>query len=136
MVHDLRNFPRMHQTKRSAGYRKILGIDADRMADDGSRPRDNPVTGKLLLIHIEVAAPVFHKEIILMKGTGIQQRMNPVPGGQLPESHLALDGFIPASTENLVGSLVKIHMLVRWRQRLLLFSVPIPVASAKKLHSM
>ena len=135
MVHDLRNFPRMHQTKRSACYREILGIDADRMADDGSRPRDNPVTGKLLLIHVEIAAPVFHKEIILMKGAGIQQRMNPVPCGQLPESHLALDRLVSASTENLVGSLVKIYMLVRWRQRLLLSSVPMPVALGKKLHN-
>jgi hypothetical protein len=125
----------MHQTKRSACYREILGIDADRMADDGSRPRDNPVTGKLLLIHVEIAAPVFHKEIILMKGAGIQQRMNPVPCGQLPESHLALDRLVSASTENLVGSLVKIYMLVRWRQRLLLSSVPMPVALGKKLHN-
>ena len=68
-----------------------------------------------LLVHVEVAAPVLHEQVVLVEGIGVEQGVDPVAGGQLAHGDLLLDRLVAAA--GLGGLLAHAEVLGLSEQR-------------------
>ena len=57
---------------------------------------DHRIGRHLLFVHAEIVAPMFHEHIEFTKGAGIEEVIEPFPGGHLSFSLLRGDRFFPS----------------------------------------
>gem|GEM_PF-4879990 len=82
-VHDLADLLGMHLAQAAGPGGEILGIGKHRPAVDQAVPRDDTIGGDFHVFHAEVHAAVGHERVNLPEGTGVEQFIQPFPGGQL-----------------------------------------------------
>jgi len=94
MIQNLGNLAGVHQSERTAGYREVLRIDADRPAPDGSRSRNHSVGCQFLSAHAEILAGMLNEQIVLVEGAFIEQRGDPLARRHFAGCFLLADGFV------------------------------------------
>jgi hypothetical protein len=64
---------------------------------------------------------VLDEQIEFVERIDIQERGDPVPGGELSERHLLFDSLVPPSVQKAVFPSEKIDVLIRHRHGIVLF---------------
>ena len=99
--HDLADLFRMRQGERAPEGGKILGVDESHAAVNLTVAGDDPVARDLLLGHVEIGASMGLEAIQFHKGVGIEQGIDPLPGGHLALRVLLFDAFRPPAFQRL-----------------------------------
>ena len=74
----------VHLSQRAAERAEILRGHEDELAVHVSAARDDAVPGGTPHIHPEIRCARFDEKVDFRKTIGVEQKLNPLPGGQLP----------------------------------------------------
>ena len=74
----------MHLAQGAGPGSEVLGKGEHRPAVHPAKPGDDPVRGDLHLLHAEIDAAVFDKNIGFPESPGIKKEVKALPGGEFP----------------------------------------------------
>src|SRR5690606_32299765 len=100
-VLDLDDLLRMRFRKGAAEDREILCEDEDRTTVDGAPAGDDAIAGDLRLFHAEIGRAMFDEHVELLEGMGVQQKLDPLAGGQLSATVLSGDPLLTSAQPRL-----------------------------------
>ena len=84
------DFFRVHLPQRAAEGVEILRGREHELAVHVSASGDDAVAGRAPRVHPEIGRPRFDEKVDLREAAGVQQQVEPLPGGQLPPGALTL----------------------------------------------
>jgi hypothetical protein len=91
-IHDLDHLFGHHLAQRTAEDGEVLAEHAHPPALDGAVARDHRVAPGAVLLQAELVGPVADEGVELLEGAGVEQLLDPLPGGVLALRMLLLDG--------------------------------------------
>ena len=97
----------MGLAQRASHHGKVLGKDIDQTAVNGAVAGHHAVAVDPLLFQPEVLTAVLGQWIEFHKTVGIQQRLDPLTGCELPVGVLAVDGLLAAAQQQCLLALLQ-----------------------------
>jgi hypothetical protein len=87
----------MRLRQRAAEHGEVLGEDVGHAAVDGAPAGDHAVARHPALLHAEIDAAVLDIHVELLEGALVEQKLKPLPRGELAAGMLGLDALRPAA---------------------------------------
>ena len=113
VVHHLDDLLAVHLAERPAEHGEVLAVHADRPAVDGAEPGDHPVPVRAVGRDAEVSCAVPGELVELGERAGVEQLVDPLPGGHLALGVLRFHGTFRACVDRLVPSPLEVGYLSR-----------------------
>ena len=107
IVHDLGDLAGVHETERTAGDRKVLCEDRNRLSANHSGTDNHTVTRERFILHTEIPTVMFHEDIVFMERVFIQQSDDPFTSREFTHRLLFLYGLCSASKIDFFFSMLK-----------------------------
>ena len=101
-LHDLDDLHRVGLAERPPEDGGVLRERADRPAVDFAPTRDDPIARDAPLLHPEGVDAVGHERVDLRERTGVEERLEAVPSGELPRRAVSFDAIGPSAVPDFL----------------------------------
>ena len=98
----------MGKSKRPAEYGEILAVDIDKTTVDHAKTRNHAVAVRAALFKSEIPHLVPHERTYFLKRPGVQENVEPLPGGQFSSFVLLRNTRRSPAKTSLFAALLKI----------------------------
>ena len=107
IVHDFGDLAGVHETERTAGDRKVLCEDRNRLSANHSGTDNHSVARERFVLHTEIPTVMFYENIVFMERVFIQQSDDPLASREFSHRFLFLYGLCSASKIDFFFSMLK-----------------------------
>ena len=83
--------------QRAAEHREVLREDIDHAAVDGAPAGDHTIAGDAVLVRPKIGVAMFDEHVELLKTVFVEQKLQPLPRGQLAALVLRVDPGLAAA---------------------------------------
>src|SRR5690606_9655986 len=107
-VHQLADLVGDGRAQAASEHREVLGVDEDGAAVDGAVAGDDGVPEGALVLDSEALGLVADEKVEFVERPLVEQRVQSLARGQLPQLMLAIDGPLAAGVEALFSQLAEL----------------------------